>query len=412
MDENIKIKEELFSLYNNLKDNIFDNTIKTNETQKTEDINCYNSLSLIKTIKDLIPLLLINQKTTEINTNTFNNDNNRIKSDYIQLEKFIIKLENDNKFYLRKYMQYKIQKDSLEAKLNAYMALEDEYEELKEKVKYDGGKFLDNDRKDNEIIILRRENSALKKEIVKFEIRNKKNDLKSKEYQNKIKELQSSVDDLNKKIYKLEKIIKNNNLKNSNSSNNLRIKSSENYSSKKNNCNSDNSMANLNNVINFNINNTHNNRRLFNFQSPKNEMTFLEQNRHSNNNTNNTINGINSHIFTGSYTKVINGIINKKIKIPINKQFTHLKQPRNNSISFVKGRETEKNKTLIKAKHLHKSGSTYNIQENKIFTLNSKYNNFYPISCKHSNNNGQIVRRYIQREFNRNSSSQTIKEMH
>ncbi len=174
MDENIKIKEELFSLYNNLKDNIFDNTIKTNETQKTEDINSYNSLSLIKTIKDLIPLLLINQKTTEINTNTFNNDNNRIKSDYIQLEKFIIKLENDNKFYLRKYMQYKIQKDSLEAKLNAYMALEDEYEELKEKVKYDGGKFLDNDRKDNEIIILRRENSALKKEIVKFEIRNKK----------------------------------------------------------------------------------------------------------------------------------------------------------------------------------------------------------------------------------------------
>ena len=49
-------------------------------------------------------------------------------------------------------------------KLNAYMGLEEEYEELKEKVKYDGGKFLDNERKENEIIILRKENSSLKKE--------------------------------------------------------------------------------------------------------------------------------------------------------------------------------------------------------------------------------------------------------
>ena len=54
-------------------------------------------------------------------------------------------------------------------KLNAYMCLEEEYEELKEKVKYEGGKFLDNERKDNEIFILRAENSSLKKEIVKLE---------------------------------------------------------------------------------------------------------------------------------------------------------------------------------------------------------------------------------------------------
>ena len=74
-------------------------------------------------------------------------------------------------------------------KLNAYMALEEEYEELKEKVKYEGGKFLDNDRKDNEIIILRRENSSLKKEIIKFEGKIKNNENKNKEYQDKINPL-------------------------------------------------------------------------------------------------------------------------------------------------------------------------------------------------------------------------------
>jgi hypothetical protein len=305
-------------------------------------------------------------------------------------------------------MQNKIQKDSLEAKLNAYMGLEDEYEELKEKVKYDGNKFLDNDRKDNEIIILRRENSALKKDIINFEIKNRNNDLKSKEFQNKIKELQNNVDDLNKKIYKLEKIIKENTLKNSNSFNNYKIANNESISSKKynnNNCNSDYALANLKNLIN---NSTHNNKRLFNFHSPKSEIIYLEHNKQSNNNT---INGINTNILAGSYNKVINGIINKKIKIPIKKEISQRKQPRNNSISFK--RETDENKTIIKAKHLYKSGSTYNINENKIFTLNSKYSNIYPLSCKNANNNGQIVRRYIQKEFNRNSSSsQNIMQMY
>jgi hypothetical protein len=51
--------------------------------------------------------------------------------------------------------------------------MEEEYEELKEKLKYEGGKFLDNDRKDNEIMILRNENSKIKKEIVKLENRKK-----------------------------------------------------------------------------------------------------------------------------------------------------------------------------------------------------------------------------------------------
>ena len=45
------------------------------------------------------------------------------------------------------------------------MEMEDEFEELK--IKYNNGEFLENDRKENEIEILRRENSYLKHTISK-----------------------------------------------------------------------------------------------------------------------------------------------------------------------------------------------------------------------------------------------------
>ena len=165
MNENLKIKEELFSLYQNIKNIVPNEKLPTNRAKNTEDINTYSSLILINNIKDFIPLIT-NNKNFENNNHEFNDeftDYNKILEDYNQLENQIRKLEEDNKYYLKILMQYKIQKNSLEMKLNAYMSLEEEYEELKEKVKYEGGKFLENDRKDNEIIILRNENSTLKK---------------------------------------------------------------------------------------------------------------------------------------------------------------------------------------------------------------------------------------------------------
>ena len=182
MRENLKIKEELFSLYQNIKSIVPNEKMPTNRENNTEDINSYNSLILINNIKDLIPLITNNKNFDNINRefNSEFTDYNKILEDYNQLENQIRKLEVDNKYYLKILMQYKIQNNSLEMKLNAYMSLEDEYEELKEKVKYEGGKFLENDRKDNEIIILRNENSNLKKEILKLEIKNKKKKKKMK----------------------------------------------------------------------------------------------------------------------------------------------------------------------------------------------------------------------------------------
>ena len=412
MDESLKIKDELLLLYKEIK-----NKIKIENEKNIEEITSYDSLSLIKKIKDSFYSLI------NINSNKELEDKNKkLINDYIQLENQIIKLEIDNKYYLKNFLAYKIQKDSLEMKLNAYMALEEEYEELKEKVKYEGGKFLDNDRKDNEIIILRSENSALKKEITKIENKNKNNEIKNKEYQNKIKDLQNTVDNLNKNIYKLEKIIKENTVKNSNlirnnnnSCTNIRIKSNENISNRLNNnsnYNSDYSLANLKNVIH--LNNSNNNRRLRNFRSPKNDIIYLDHNKNINNNT---INAINTNIFSPSYNKIINGINNKKIIIPIKKEFSIIKHQRNNSISILRDRDNNETKTLSINKYnkerndkfLQKSGNKMK-NNNKIFNSNSKPNNLYPLSCKNAkNSNGQIVRKYIQKEMIRNSSSQNIK---
>ena len=75
---------------------------------------------------------------------------------------------------IEKQFMFKIQKNSLEMKIREPLEIEEEYENFKEKVKYKGGTFLNSDKKDKEIILLRYENSNLKKEINKVEEKRKK----------------------------------------------------------------------------------------------------------------------------------------------------------------------------------------------------------------------------------------------
>ena len=416
MSENLKIKEELFSLYQNIKSIVPNEKMPTNRENNTEDINSYNSLILINNIKDLIPLIT-NNKNFDNNNHEFNSeftDYNKILENYNQLENQIRKLEVDNKYYLKILMQYKIQNNSLEMKLNAYMSLEDEYEELKEKVKYEGGKFLENDRKDNEIIILRNENSNLKKEILKLEIKNKTSEKKMKEYQKTIKELQSNVENLNKKIFNLDKIIKD--IKNNYNHNNNNSCTNENIGKKKiSNSNmhyyqSNNSLNSLKDIINHN--HKFNNQRVLNFHSPKNDILFLEHNKMRNNH-HQTINTINTNIFTSTYNRIINGNNNKKVIVPAKNDFNR-KKTKSNSIASLKRKEEKyyddislnKYNRDNNEKFLHKS-----INQTKSFnkTLNAKFHCMNPLSCKNSKNNEIIVRKYIQKEFNRNSSAQNIR---
>jgi hypothetical protein len=93
----------------------------------------------------------------------------------------------------------------MENKISEYMEMEEEFEEMKTKLKYEEGRFLKNDRKDNEIIIIRGENSNLKHSIKKLE--EKINILeKDKEEKNKmINELQESLKKFKVKFKDLQK---------------------------------------------------------------------------------------------------------------------------------------------------------------------------------------------------------------
>ena len=431
MNEGIQIKEELFSLYKGIKKDIPSDKLPTARKKIIENISTLDSITLITYIKESIPLLINHKISEAISSNSNNNDysielelNNKkqinIKSEYLQLENQIRKLENDNKYYLKKFLQYKIQKDVLEMKLNAYMSLEDEYEELKEKVKYEGGKFLDNDRKDNEIIILRSENSALKKEIIKLENTNKISENKINEHKKNIKNLQSNIESLNRKIYDLEKMLnkstKNSLYKDKNKTNScfdFGLKKNENIFDKFENMQKAPTNKNYNNYINiknmkaiypqtFNLKN----KRIINLHSPKNDIFHLENNKNINNKVNNTIN---TNFMASTFNK-INKFNSKKIKIPIKNEFNTLKNIRNNSITIIKiEKDDSKSLSINKNKitgERNKNDNNLSKTGNKVKTFNkllsSKPQYISPISYKGSRNNGKILNKYVKREINKN----------
>ena len=383
-----------------------------------------NLYSIYKTIYQTIlkkeNIMDINKiKISELILYTKSSINNIIEFQ-TQTQNYLIKLEADIRQLLKREFQSSILKISLESKIRAYMNIEEDYQELKEKVHFAEGKFLENDRKDNEIIILRRENSTLKKEISKLENKNKKMENKNNEYISKIKDLENNIEILNKKILQLEKTIKENTIKNKNIMKNLNYNNScsnlcslnnENSLIKldsSNNGNYNYGIKNLKNIYNFN--NNSNKKNIFNFYSPKFDINPLEQHKNQNPNNNKTLSGINSNIFNSTYNKIINGFNNKKIKIPIKNEYKIIKQPRNNSISVLHGENDESKSILINKKEkypsLNKSGNkTRNF--NKI--LNSKAKSIYPLTVK---NNGYSIPKYVQREFHNNiinnSSSQNI----
>ena len=389
--DNNKIKEELFLLYKEIKDDIPNDKFPLHK-KNIQNLNTLDSITLITYIKESIPLL-INQKISEAITQNNNNDlsvelegNNNLKKMYHQLDNQLKKAESDTRYYLQKYLKCEIQKKVLDMKLNAYVCLEEEYEELKEKVKYDGNKFLDNERKDNEIFILRSENSSLKKEIVKFEHICKNKDIRIKEHLKTIKDLQYNVEHLNHKIFKLKKYINDNN-NNTTSNNNinqknitlnkgrnssmvdLTIKKTDNvfnkieFYRKINPKLSNNDNPNIKSFIphTFKIH------RKINFNSPKNESIHLENNKNTSN-SNISINNANTQLWATIYNKL--NYNKRNVKNPF---ITVLRRngSRNKSATINKeyrGNKDENNKSN------HKKRIFKNI-------LYSKQQTFSPKSC-------------------------------
>ena len=327
------IKSQLYELYIDIKTFLVttEKEKQNNETQKEISYSSETKL-IIKYLKNCIKILT-EEKKTEVPKNENVNNNSENNNEILQLQSYIKKLENDLKFNIKKQFMYKIQKDSLEMKIRGYMEIEEEYEELKEKVKYEGGKFLNNDRKDNEIIILRRENSNLKKEINKIEEKSKDFEKKYKDDQDIINGLKFKISQLNKKNEELKEEI--NNLKNKNNKNeminvNKHIKEHYNKTIEKSTLDKIN-INNINNLYGDNSNKKtlHLKRDLTNYHFPINnynaESTKIDPIKALN-----TIDSGNK-LAISNFNKIYN---TKNIIAPLrNKKFKQVKKNKSNSVS-------------------------------------------------------------------------------
>ena len=178
----------LYTLFYEIKSEILGKKIEIEEDQYQENVKNITIPKLIDYIHDSIQILLkkiiddtaTNQK--QIDEENFFNlyQNKNINKEVISVqemklyENLLKKLENKERILTKKEFQYQLQKEALENKIVEYIKMEDEFEEMKTKFKYEDGRFLKNDRKENEIIILRTENSNLKKNILKNEENMKK----------------------------------------------------------------------------------------------------------------------------------------------------------------------------------------------------------------------------------------------
>ena len=159
----IKIKEKLYTLFYELTSEIKEAKIEIDEDDYEENVRTTTVFQIIEYIYQSIQILL--RKYKKENIKPFIPNNIEIS----QYENMLRNHENNERNLIKKQFQYKLHNETLEYKLEEYMEIEEEFEEMKSKFKYEDGKFLENDRKDNEIIIIRQENTNLKKIISSLE---------------------------------------------------------------------------------------------------------------------------------------------------------------------------------------------------------------------------------------------------
>jgi len=155
------IEQELFDIYTNLIQLLTSNDlfkqiqILKDLSDKNYNIKKAKTKIIIEKIKEIIKITVI--KLSELYKEKF------------QMCNYILKLENDIRKNTKEILENKVEKELYLFKLQKFSQINKEYEQLKDKVKYKKGKFLNDDKKENEIFILRQENSNLKSEISKLQ---------------------------------------------------------------------------------------------------------------------------------------------------------------------------------------------------------------------------------------------------
>ena len=262
-----KWKELLYELFYEIKSEILGCKIEIEEEEYQENVRAITIPKLVDYLHDSIQILIkkkiddtkLEQKKRDKRYYT-NNINTPIGLDEKeQYENIIRKLESKERKLSKIIFQNKLQKDVMENKISEYMEMEDEFEEMKTKLKYEEGRFLKNDRKDNEIIIIRGENSNLKQSIKQLE---EKINLLEKDKQDKTKIINELQDNMKKFKLKLKDLQKQNEILNAHCIN-INI----------------NNVNGNNNNKNGNIYNNNNNVNPANLNSPSNKDENINKNK-------------------------------------------------------------------------------------------------------------------------------------
>ena len=64
------------------------------------------------------------------------------KGDLAQYENILQRYEQNERKLIKKQFQHRLQREAMENRLSELMEIEEEYEEMKTKLKYEDGKFL------------------------------------------------------------------------------------------------------------------------------------------------------------------------------------------------------------------------------------------------------------------------------
>ena len=168
----IENRELLYSLYIEIMEEIHNKKINIDNEEYIKKIATTSVSTLIFYIKESINLLVTkriefykNEENQLFNKKLTENEFEIIRKKY---ENQLRYLENQLRYYMKKQLYSNIEKDAYEAKIKAYMEIKDEYDEMREKFRYEKGKFMDNEKKENEIEILRKENCNLKNQFEKL----------------------------------------------------------------------------------------------------------------------------------------------------------------------------------------------------------------------------------------------------
>ena len=208
-----KWKELLYNLFYEIKSEILGKKIEIEEDEYQENIHSITIPKLIEYIHESIQILISNKIEMSKNEQKIEDEKYYTKKgspgftplcleqgEKIKYENIIKKLEEKERILYKRNFHHILQKEAMENKIEEYMEMEDEFEEMKAKLKYEDGRFLNNDRKDNEILIIRSENSNLKTTIDELEKKIEKLENLNNQQTEKIKNLNKDIKELKIKL--------------------------------------------------------------------------------------------------------------------------------------------------------------------------------------------------------------------